>query len=302
MKRKRYSEEDIKELVKKEGYKYFKYEMRKQKKGSKRYLFVQCPNGHEPYWVEFNSFKNGCRCTKCHLDKQRLSYEYVKNYIENEGYKLLSNEYVTNQTRLIVQCTNLNHSPYETTFAQFQQGKRCKCCRDDNYRFSYEYVKTYIESFGYTLISEEYKNANTKIEVQCDKKHEPYFVRFSDFQCGFRCPHCKSSKGENKISDVLDNYNINYKKQHKFDDCRFYSCLPFDFYLPDYNICIEFDGKQHFEVVERWGGLDSFIDRIIRDTVKNEYCKKNKIKLVRIAYYDFDNIESILIKELNKHE
>lgn len=264
-------------------------------------LKIKCSNGHI-YETSWDCINQDCRCIKCHLDKQRLSFEYVKEFIEKEGYKLLSNEYHTNQTKLLVKCKNPNHKPYETTFAQFQQGKRCKECRDDSYRFSYEYIKNYIESFGYTLISNNYKNANTKIEVQCDKKHETYSVKFSDFQAGFRCPHCKSSKGENKISEILDTYNINYIKQYKFEDCKFYNYLPFDFYLPDYNCCIEFDGKQHYEIIKCWGGLDAFIDRVIRDTVKNEYCKKNEIKLVRIPYYDFDNIENILIKELNKHE
>lgn len=299
MKRKRYTEKDIKDIVEKEGYKYFKYEMIKRKNGTKRRIFIQCPNGHEPYWMDFCSFNSGRRCMKCHLDEQRLSYNHIKEYIENEGYQLLSNEYHTNQTKLLVKCINPNHIPYETTFAQFQQGKRCKECRDASYRFSYEYVKEFIESFGYELLSDEYKNANKKIKVRCDKKHEPYDVKFSDFQVGRRCPHCKKSRGEDEIVDILERYNIYYSHQHKFEDCKFYNHLPFDFYLPDYNICIEFDGWQHYKIVDYWGGLDGFIDRKIRDTVKNEYCKKNNIKLIRIPYWEFDNIERIIVNELN---
>ena len=75
--------------------------------------------------------------------------------------------------------------------------------------------------------------------------------------------------------------------------------LPFDFYLPDYNTCIEYDGIQHFEVVDYFGGLDGFITTKIRDTIKNEYCKSKNIKLIRIPYWGFDNIENILKKELN---
>ena len=302
MKRKRYAEIDIKELVENEGYKFIKYEMRKKNKGTKRYLFVQCLNNHEPYWVEFNSFKRGCRCTKCRLDEQRLSYEYVKEFIEKENYRLLSKDYKDNQTKLLIKCPNPNHEPYETTFAQFQQGRRCKECRDESYRFSYEFVKDHIESFGYKLLSKEYKNANIKILVRCNKKHEPYLVKFSDFQNGFRCPHCKKSKGEDRVMEILEKYNISYKHQCRFKDCKFKQQLPFDFYLPEYNCCIEYDGKQHFEMVKGWGGFDHFVDTKIRDTIKNEYCKKNNIKLIRIPYWEFDNIEKILIRELNKQE
>ena len=70
--------------------------------------------------------------------------------------------------------------------------------------------------------------------------------------------------------------------------------------MPKYNICIEYDGRQHFEIVKKFGGLEGFIDTKIRDTIKNTYCKKNNIKLIRIPYWDFDNIEKILHKEIIK--
>ena len=74
--------------------------------------------------------------------------------------------------------------------------------------------------------------------------------------------------------------------------------LPFDFYIPDLNITIEYDGRQHYEIIDYFGGLDGFIDTKIRDTIKTIYCKENNIKLIRIPYWDFDKIEKILEKEL----
>jgi hypothetical protein len=74
--------------------------------------------------------------------------------------------------------------------------------------------------------------------------------------------------------------------------------LKFDFYLPDYNYCVEYDGELHYQVSRYCGGFDKFVDGIIRDTVKNEYCKKNNVKLIRIPYWDFNRIEEILKKEL----
>lgn len=71
----------------------------------------------------------------------------------------------------------------------------------------------------------------------------------------------------------------------------------FDFYLPKYNCCIEYDGRQHFEIIERFGGLDGFINTKFRDTYKNWYCEKNNIKMIRISYKDYENIEEILNKE-----
>ena len=82
--------------------------------------------------------------------------------------------------------------------------------------------------------------------------------------------------------------------------------LPFDFYLPDYNILIEFDGKQHY-VIESFGkDLDTFISIKIRDTIKNIYCDKNNLNLIRIPYWEINNIEEILnnkiINKSNNHE
>lgn len=68
--------------------------------------------------------------------------------------------------------------------------------------------------------------------------------------------------------------------------------LPFDFYLPEYNICIEYDGEQHNRSVKHFGGDKAFYTRIKHDNIKNEYCKNNGISLLRIPY--FKNIEEEL--------
>ena len=75
--------------------------------------------------------------------------------------------------------------------------------------------------------------------------------------------------------------------------------MPFDFYLPKYNILIEYDGKQHF----LYGGfgidLLEFMNLKYRDNIKTKYCEDNNIKLIRIPYWEFDNVEKILELELN---
>lgn len=72
--------------------------------------------------------------------------------------------------------------------------------------------------------------------------------------------------------------------------------LRFDFYLPDYNTIVEFDGLQHFSSVPLWDGREGLEDRQERDKLKNKYCKKKKIILKRIPYWDLENltIEDIL--------
>jgi very-short-patch-repair endonuclease len=92
--------------------------------------------------------------------------------------------------------------------------------------------------------------------------------------------------------------DINYIRQQKFKDCRYKNPLSFDFYLPDHNICIEFDGKQHYIPNERFGGLDEFKNTKIRDDIKNKWCSNNNIELIRIKYNQVNKIKYILQEKL----
>ena len=95
--------------------------------------------------------------------------------------------------------------------------------------------------------------------------------------------------------------NIPYIRQYRFNDCRDKNQLPFDFYLPKHKICIEYDGEQHFESIEHFGGDERLEDTQLKDKIKTKYCKRHKIRLIRIPYWDYDRIEDIIMGEiLNK--
>lgn len=84
-----------------------------------------------------------------------------------------------------------------------------------------------------------------------------------------------------------------YKREKTFN-----SRLRFDFWLPDINTIIEFDGKHHFKPIEYFGGEYSFKKVKINDQLKNNYCKENNITLLRISYKDLKRIEEIIKKEI----
>ena len=101
---------------------------------------------------------------------------------------------------------------------------------------------------------------------------------------------CLKSKGENKIIQILKNLSIDFISQIKFDECKDKKHLPFDFYLPEYNCCIEYDGEQHFKPVNHFGGEQQFKRRQKNDKIKTEYCIENDIRLIRIPYTDYDKL------------
>lgn len=115
------------------------------------------------------------------------------------------------------------------------------------------------------------------------------------FSCG-----CYKSKGEFIIVKILEKNNIQYEKEKTFESCRFEDSkrlARFDFYLPDYNCLLEFDGRQHYR---NPGGFftEEEIQKIkIRDNYKNDWCNKNSIKLIRIPYYDEQKITLDYLKE-----
>ena len=119
------------------------------------------------------------------------------------------------------------------------------------------------------------------------------------------CPKCTIYKHEKIMLNVLDKYNLKYTPQKTFEDCRDINKLPFDAFLDDYNVAIEYDGEGHYYPIPRYKGDDgtySFERAKSHDKIKNKYCEDNNIKLIRIPYWEQNNIEEYLISELSKYD
>lgn len=116
----------------------------------------------------------------------------------------------------------------------------------------------------------------------------------STISCG-----CKKSKGEKKLLDILYEEQITFITQKRFSTCIFPETgrqLVFDFYLPDYNMLIEYDGIQHFQEVK--GRKYTLAETKARDKYKDRWCKENNIILVRIPYTDYDMLDLDYIKRI----
>jgi hypothetical protein len=159
-----------------------------------------------------------------------------------------------------------------------------------------------IKNYQYDL--SDYKNMLSYIDITCKIHNTKYKQLAQSFIKGnLGCPSCNTtSLGELKIKNFLEKNEINYISQYKFEDCMNKRLLSFDFYIPDYNLCIEFDGVQHYKKSTRDTKNENLKIRKIRDDIKNYYCKCNNIKLLRIPYWDSKNIEIILQKFFNNLE
>jgi len=234
--------------------------------------------------------------------KKLTTEEFIKKSIEtnNTKYDYSLVMYITGKHKVKIICKE--HGVFEQEAHAHMWGNGCPICPlpSPASKLSIEILnqRCYkLHKDEYSILSTYYINNQTKIKVRHNKCLTEYMVKPIHFSNGSCCPNCyNKSKGENKVKLFLDENNISYKTQHSFNECRYKQMLNFDFYLPELNICIEYDGRQHFEPVERFGGIEGFELIKIRDNIKNLYCNNNNIGLVRIPYTHFSKIDKILNK------
>lgn len=156
----------------------------------------------------------------------------------------------------------------------------------------------YHDLYDYKFVKETYINQHSKVKIICNKCGLIFKITPSAHIQGEGCSFCNFSKGEIVIKSYLENNNIEFIQQYKFEECKDKRPLPFDFYIQQYNLCIEYDGLGHFQKVDYYGKCTN--DKLQKnfkyvqkhDKIKTEYCKNNNINLLRISYKE--NIEDKL--------
>lgn len=184
--------------------------------------------------------------------------------------------------------------------------KSCGCLNNEQRIKTGQNNKINLEGkrFGKLLVikdSQERKDNNVLWECKCDCG-TIVKIKGTSLLHGVQSCGCLKSKGEQKISNILSQNNIKYEVQKTFSTCRFQNgkLAFFDFYLPDYNILIEYDGEQHyFYRNEGWNTKENFKKTKERDIYKNNWCIQNNIKLIRIPYTKLNNLQlSDLLSEV----
>jgi len=258
-------------------YYFDKGELSPNMKGQRYLNNLYCPikdeNGN-PHGVSNNlkvSYlyrgEGGCReCRRLSMGPKRVDFdEYVKNFPKDRGY-------------------NFDQS----TFYRETRGNT---------------IRRYVKDVFCTKKDE---NGNTHGVFAKDG------VNIDNLRQGKTgCPICRKAEGsigEKKLNDILIEKGYkDFEKEKKFSDCKSgkesnrCTRLKFDFYLKDKEnreILVEYDGEPHFKPNAKHGGETRFKERVNYDTIKNQYTSQNNIKLIRIAYTDFNNIEKELLAGL----
>lgn len=139
-----------------------------------------------------------------------------------------------------------------------------------------------------------YVNDKNKVIITCPI-HGQFKQTPSVHLRGSGCKRCSDSFGEKEISKFLEKNSIEHIREHRFIDCVNIHPLRFDFYIPSRRTCIEFDGIQHYQPVEYFGGQKAYEKAKINDKIKNDYCEDNYINLIRIRWDQIDDIQQILL-------
>ncbi len=240
----------------------------------------------------------GCPCCN---GREQLSYEQVIARIKNPTIKIVGN-YINKNTRVLCKCDICGKEWYAIP-NNLIKGTGCPNCKNIrsglNQRKNIEDFKNEMKQLHPEIeLLSDYKGANKKITIKIIDTDEVREVTPSALYLSGRYDS-RNYKGEQVIAKVLDKYNIAYIHGKRFNDLRGKrNPLEYDFYLPKERIAIEFQGEQHFRAVSYFGGKEKFVIQQKHDEKKRDYAKNNNIRLIEIKYFDFDNIEEILIKEL----
>lgn len=295
---------------------------------SKYSIWIKCyeTDYHEDYITDPNSFTSGNRCPYCVNQKVHPKDSFAQYHIDYTDKDFLTKYWSDKNTvdpwsispvcttKVWIKCQEHEYhndfGGYEISCANFTNGKRCSYCRSRNLHP--------IDSFGgVNLYAVSYWSENNNISPFKVNKSRNKKYKFICPKCGVEfvrllssvsrsrnilCDKCNSSIGEIEIYNYLATRNINFTPQKTYEGLVGIrgGNLSYDFYLPEYNLLIEYQGEQHEKFIKGiHGKIDVFYRQQEHDKRKKEYAKENNITLLEIWYWDFDNIEEILKNELN---
>ena len=267
---------------------------------------IFCKKHKEYFFQRIYGHLEGKGCPKCANENRNNNRKYTTesfikraNIIHKNKYDYSKTIYSDSKTKVIIICPI--HGQFLQIPSMHLKGEGCLLCsiekihNDKKLPFK-EFIKRAKYIFGnkYSYFQSTYDSFHKNIKIYCKSCKHIFFKKVYKHLQGYGCPYCskKISTGEQKIMKWLEDRNINFYFQKTFKNCRDKHLLKFDFYLPCYNMCVEYQGRQHYESIILFDKEETLLDRQRRDNIKREFCKNNGIKLLEIKYNE--NIEQIL--------
>ena len=251
-------------------------------------ICIICPE-HGEFWQVAGSHLNGCECPKCNGGVGYTHEEFIKKAYEihKNKYDYSKIIYKNSKTKVCIICHEKDefgneHGEFWQTPTSHLRGCGCpKCANKILGQDLFIKRATILHKNRFDYSKTVYKNSNEKVCIICPE-HGEFWQTPSKHLNGQGCPVCRKSKLEEQVEILLKKYKINYETQKHFDWLRFINPMSLDFYLPDYNIAIECQGKQHFlEKCTFSNNIKETLDIIQeRDETKKNLCDKNNITLI----------------------
>ena len=253
-----------------------------------------------------SSLLSGHGCAKCYhkkrADMDRKPYSQFLSELKDVQPDIrVSGDYNNTDSKMNCVCKICGHK-WVSSPHRLLRGDGCANCKGLVRKTTAQFIEELKEINPDIEVIGEYKNNKTNIECLCKKCNNTWSpTPHSLLGKKSGCPVCAESKGEKRVEKFLLSHNLEFQRQVKFDDLLGINngLLSYDFYLPKYNLLIEYQGEFHDGKIK--SGYNKNYDFSIRqehDERKYQYAKYKKINLLEIWYYDFDNIESILERNL----
>jgi hypothetical protein len=216
----------------------------------------------------------------------------------NKDFLILSIDYVENKKTFGTVVCPLCNNHFQWYLSDINTGKKKNCGCKKNYHYN----DISNQTFNNLLVLERVQRDNVSNNhgqralwlVQCQDCNQMLKMDLHSLKRGDHqpCPNLKGSfsKGETKIIQLLQELNIFYETQKTFNSCRFLdsnAMARFDFYLPQYNLLIEYNGEQHYYFTDSgWNTQEAYETTVRHDQYKKQWCEENNIRLITIPYTD----------------
>lgn len=241
------------------------------------------------------------KCLKCNSIKEIGMQSYKKYKFKCCKEQERQNKFKLKQLESIKHIKNLEE---QKEYKKKKEGYTKQLRNETRY---YKYYTEFKKIHGNDIeIKERVYKVTEKFLVKCNICNHEWEANFKTLRDGKGCPLCKSSKGERAINKYLIDNNYSFEREYSFKDSEIKS-LRFDFAVNLNNkvYLIEFDGKQHFNPEAQFGDNnkeDKFNKLKTNDERKDTYCKNNNIPLLRIPYWEIDNIHNLIENFLKTEE